>query len=212
MRTSLRYRVPPMPFTLSVSEVAALVNTIPGIRSVRDRHELVPRPRRDRGHLVPGNVDRRQPSDQPVARCRLQRVEPGQRSVEPWADHHARRPGCSTRQQRELPWLRRPRRSQFRIGLVQSLLQHRDRRDEHEHAQGPRGRLGRARLSRTGLPTDVKRVLWPQRRADRIRLRGGAGPDSKFQPRTQAASAPGCSTLDHEDHHRRRRRPGQSGA
>jgi O-methyltransferase involved in polyketide biosynthesis len=36
MRTSLRYRVPPMPFTLSVSEVADLVNTIPGIRAVHD--------------------------------------------------------------------------------------------------------------------------------------------------------------------------------
>jgi O-methyltransferase involved in polyketide biosynthesis len=36
MRTSLRYRVPPMPFTMSVSEVADLVNTIPGIRAVHD--------------------------------------------------------------------------------------------------------------------------------------------------------------------------------
>jgi len=36
MRTSLRYRVPPMPFTLSVSEIADLVNTIPGIRAVHD--------------------------------------------------------------------------------------------------------------------------------------------------------------------------------
>jgi O-methyltransferase involved in polyketide biosynthesis len=36
MRTSLRYRVPPMPFSLSVSEVADLVNTIPGIRAVHD--------------------------------------------------------------------------------------------------------------------------------------------------------------------------------
>jgi hypothetical protein len=36
MRTSLRYRVPPMPFTLSVSEVADLVNRIPGIRAVHD--------------------------------------------------------------------------------------------------------------------------------------------------------------------------------
>jgi O-methyltransferase involved in polyketide biosynthesis len=35
-RTSLRYRVPPMPFTLSVSEVADLVNRIPGIRAVHD--------------------------------------------------------------------------------------------------------------------------------------------------------------------------------
>ena len=36
MRTSLRYRVPPMPFTLSVSEAANLVNTVPGIRAVHD--------------------------------------------------------------------------------------------------------------------------------------------------------------------------------
>lgn len=36
MRTSARYKSPPMPFTLSVSEAAALVNTVPGIRAVRD--------------------------------------------------------------------------------------------------------------------------------------------------------------------------------
>jgi O-methyltransferase involved in polyketide biosynthesis len=36
MRTSLRYRVPPMPFTLSVSQAADLVNTIAGIRAVHD--------------------------------------------------------------------------------------------------------------------------------------------------------------------------------
>jgi O-methyltransferase involved in polyketide biosynthesis len=36
VRTSLRYRVPPMPFTLSVSDAANLVNTIPGIRAVHD--------------------------------------------------------------------------------------------------------------------------------------------------------------------------------
>jgi O-methyltransferase involved in polyketide biosynthesis len=36
IRTSLRYRIPPMPFTLSVSEAANLVNTIPGIRAVHD--------------------------------------------------------------------------------------------------------------------------------------------------------------------------------
>jgi O-methyltransferase involved in polyketide biosynthesis len=36
VRTSLRYRVPPMPFTLSVSEIANLVNTVPGIRAVHD--------------------------------------------------------------------------------------------------------------------------------------------------------------------------------
>jgi O-methyltransferase involved in polyketide biosynthesis len=34
--TSLRYRVPPMPFTLSPSEIANLVNTVPGIRAVHD--------------------------------------------------------------------------------------------------------------------------------------------------------------------------------
>jgi O-methyltransferase involved in polyketide biosynthesis len=36
MRTSLRYRVPPMPFSLAASEAADLVNTVPGIRAVRD--------------------------------------------------------------------------------------------------------------------------------------------------------------------------------
>jgi O-methyltransferase involved in polyketide biosynthesis len=35
-RTSLRYRVPPMPFSVSVSEAADLVNTVPGIRAVHD--------------------------------------------------------------------------------------------------------------------------------------------------------------------------------
>ncbi len=35
-RASLRYRVPPMPFTLSPSDIANLVNTIPGIRAVHD--------------------------------------------------------------------------------------------------------------------------------------------------------------------------------
>lgn len=35
MRTSLRYRVPPMPFTLSVSEAADLVS-VPGVRAVHD--------------------------------------------------------------------------------------------------------------------------------------------------------------------------------
>ncbi len=35
-RMSLRYRVPPMPFTLSPSEVADLANTVPGIRAVHD--------------------------------------------------------------------------------------------------------------------------------------------------------------------------------
>jgi O-methyltransferase involved in polyketide biosynthesis len=36
MRTSRRYRVPPMPFSLSVSDAAKLVNTVPGIRAVHD--------------------------------------------------------------------------------------------------------------------------------------------------------------------------------
>ena len=36
LRASLRYKVPPMPFTLSVSQVADLVNTVPGIRAVHD--------------------------------------------------------------------------------------------------------------------------------------------------------------------------------
>jgi O-methyltransferase involved in polyketide biosynthesis len=36
IRTSLRYRVPPMPFTLSVTDAANLANTVPGIRAVHD--------------------------------------------------------------------------------------------------------------------------------------------------------------------------------
>lgn len=36
MRTSLRYRVPPMPFSLTVAEAADLVNTVPGIRAAHD--------------------------------------------------------------------------------------------------------------------------------------------------------------------------------
>jgi O-methyltransferase involved in polyketide biosynthesis len=40
-RTSRRYRVPPMPFSLSVAEIADLVNTVPGVRAVHD----VPLPR-----------------------------------------------------------------------------------------------------------------------------------------------------------------------
>lgn len=36
LRPSLRYKVPPMPFSLSVSEVAELANTVPGIRAVHD--------------------------------------------------------------------------------------------------------------------------------------------------------------------------------
>ena len=34
--TSLRYKAPPMPFSLSVTDAADLVNTVPGIRAVRD--------------------------------------------------------------------------------------------------------------------------------------------------------------------------------
>lgn len=40
-RTSLRYRVPPMPFALSVGEIADLAHTVPGIRAVHD----IPLPR-----------------------------------------------------------------------------------------------------------------------------------------------------------------------
>ncbi|MBU8818037.1 class I SAM-dependent methyltransferase [Mycolicibacterium goodii] len=36
MRTSRRYRVPPMPFSLTPAEVADLVNTVPGVRTVHD--------------------------------------------------------------------------------------------------------------------------------------------------------------------------------
>jgi O-methyltransferase involved in polyketide biosynthesis len=36
LRTSLRYKVPPMPFSLSVAQAADLVNTVPGISAVRD--------------------------------------------------------------------------------------------------------------------------------------------------------------------------------
>ncbi|MCV7065049.1 class I SAM-dependent methyltransferase [Mycolicibacterium farcinogenes] len=36
MPTSRRYRVPPMPFSLTPAEVADLVNTVPGVRTVRD--------------------------------------------------------------------------------------------------------------------------------------------------------------------------------
>ncbi|BBX56154.1 Leucine carboxyl methyltransferase [Mycobacterium shottsii] len=36
MRTSIRYKIPPMPFSLSVAQAADLVNTIPSIRAVRD--------------------------------------------------------------------------------------------------------------------------------------------------------------------------------
>lgn len=47
MRTSLRYKVPPMPFSLSVAEAADLVNTVPGVRAVHD----VPLPE-GRGRLI----------------------------------------------------------------------------------------------------------------------------------------------------------------
>jgi O-methyltransferase involved in polyketide biosynthesis len=36
LRTSLRYKVPRMPFSLSVAQAADLVNTVPGVRAVRD--------------------------------------------------------------------------------------------------------------------------------------------------------------------------------
>ena len=36
IRTSRHYRAPPMPFSLSVSQVANLVNAVPGIRAVHD--------------------------------------------------------------------------------------------------------------------------------------------------------------------------------
>ena len=36
MRTSLRYKVPPMPFSLSPTEAANLVDAVPGIRAVHD--------------------------------------------------------------------------------------------------------------------------------------------------------------------------------
>ncbi|MGK2865673.1 MAG: class I SAM-dependent methyltransferase [Mycobacterium sp.] len=36
LRPSLRYTVPPMPFSLSVSQAADLVNTIPGVRAAHD--------------------------------------------------------------------------------------------------------------------------------------------------------------------------------
>jgi O-methyltransferase involved in polyketide biosynthesis len=35
-RTSLHYRVPPMPFSMTVAEIADMVNTVPGIRAVHD--------------------------------------------------------------------------------------------------------------------------------------------------------------------------------
>lgn len=36
LRPSLRYRVPPMPFSLSVAGAADLINTVPGVRAVHD--------------------------------------------------------------------------------------------------------------------------------------------------------------------------------
>ncbi|ADT98233.1 MULTISPECIES: class I SAM-dependent methyltransferase [Mycolicibacterium] len=36
VRASLRYRVPPMPFSLTIAEAADLVNTVPGVRAVHD--------------------------------------------------------------------------------------------------------------------------------------------------------------------------------
>jgi O-methyltransferase involved in polyketide biosynthesis len=36
LRTSSRYRVPPMPFSLSAAQAADLTNTVPGVRAVRD--------------------------------------------------------------------------------------------------------------------------------------------------------------------------------
>lgn len=36
LRASLRYRVPPMPFSLTIAEAADLVNAVPGVRAVHD--------------------------------------------------------------------------------------------------------------------------------------------------------------------------------
>jgi O-methyltransferase involved in polyketide biosynthesis len=36
LRTSLRYKIPPMPFSLSAAQAADLVNTVPGVRTVHD--------------------------------------------------------------------------------------------------------------------------------------------------------------------------------
>lgn len=51
MRTSLRYRVPPMPFSMSASEIAKLVDVVPGVRAVHD----VPLPE-GRGRILNGAV------------------------------------------------------------------------------------------------------------------------------------------------------------
>ncbi len=45
MPASLRYRVPPMPFSLTVAEAADLANTVPGVRAV---HDLPAEPARGR--------------------------------------------------------------------------------------------------------------------------------------------------------------------
>ena len=47
MRTSLRYRVPPMPFGMSAAEASRLVDVVPGVRAVHD----VPLPR-GRGRVL----------------------------------------------------------------------------------------------------------------------------------------------------------------
>lgn len=36
LRPTLRYRVPPMPFSMTPSQLANLVNDVPGIRAVHD--------------------------------------------------------------------------------------------------------------------------------------------------------------------------------
>jgi O-methyltransferase involved in polyketide biosynthesis len=51
MRTSLRYRVPPMPFSMSANEIAKLVDVVPGVRAVHD----VPLPQ-GRGRILNGAV------------------------------------------------------------------------------------------------------------------------------------------------------------
>lgn len=51
VRTSLRYKVPPMPFALSIDELANLANTVPGVQAVHD----IPIPQ-GRGKLLNGLV------------------------------------------------------------------------------------------------------------------------------------------------------------
>jgi hypothetical protein len=36
MRTSFRYRIPPMPFSMSAAEAAKLTDVVPGVRAVHD--------------------------------------------------------------------------------------------------------------------------------------------------------------------------------